>query len=255
MSAAGGTMAITMAGLGSRFAKAGYDRPKYEVDALGRPLFDWSMLSLTAFRDAGWRFAFAIRRETEAEPFIRARCAALGFDAGEILALDGVTDGQATTADLLAATALADAPFAIYNIDTFAAPGAMVPPDTADCAGWVPCFAAPGDGWSFARLDAEGRVVELREKRRISPHATIGLYWFDSASRYRDAYARYYAEPGREEKGERYVAPLYNQLIADGAVVRIAELALDDVGMLGTPEQVEAFIAAPPPAAAALALG
>jgi hypothetical protein len=54
---------------------------------------------------------------------------------------------------------------------------------------------------------------------------------------------------GREEKGERYVAPLYNEMIAAGAVVRIAELALDDVGMLGTPDQVDAFAANPPPSA------
>jgi hypothetical protein len=75
------------------------------------------------------------------------------------------------------------------------------------------------------------------------------LYWFDSAQRYVTTYRTYYSVGGREEKGERYVAPLYNQLIADGVEVRIAELELEDVGMLGTPEQVASFIAAPPPAA------
>jgi hypothetical protein len=247
-----GTVAITMAGLGSRFAKAGYTRPKYEIEALGLPLFDWSMLSLEAFRTRGWRFRFAAR-EPDAEAFIRARCAARGIGDCDVLTLEALTDGQATTALSLARTAPADEPFAIYNIDTFVRPDAMVPPDPASCAGWVPCFPAPGDGWSFARCDENGDVVDLREKVRISDHATVGLYWFDSAARYVDAYLAYHSVPGREEKGERYVAPIYNQLIAEGLTVRIAELRLEDVGMLGTPDQVAGFVSAPPEAAQAVA--
>jgi hypothetical protein len=245
-------MAITMAGMGSRFAKAGHTRPKYEIEALGRPLFDWSMLSLTAFRDAGWTFRFATRASSGAPDYLRARCAALGLEVDTILELDGLTDGQATTALMLAKGAPTDAPFAIYNIDTFVAPGAMVPPDPKDCAGWIPCFAAPGDGWSFARIDADGRVAELREKVRISNHATVGLYWFEAAGRYVEVYRDHFTRPDGMEKGERYVAPMYNRMIEAGETVRIAELAMEDVGMLGTPEQVDDFIAVPPTAAAKL---
>jgi hypothetical protein len=245
-----GTVAITMAGLGSRFVKAGYTRPKYEIEALGLPLFDWSMLSLEAFRTRGWRFRFAAR-EADAEGFIRARCAARGISDCDVLTVAALTDGQATTALFLAEAAPQDEPFAIYNIDTFVRPGAMVPPDPEACAGWVPCFPAPGEGWSFARCDAAGDVVELREKVRISDHATVGLYWFDSAARYVAAYREYYGVEGREEKGERYVAPLYNQLIGEGHRVRIADVALEDVGMLGTPDQVRAFVTKPPAAARA----
>ena len=37
---------ITMAGLGSRFRKVGYNCPKYMIEAKGKTLFDWSMDSL-----------------------------------------------------------------------------------------------------------------------------------------------------------------------------------------------------------------
>jgi len=104
--------------------------------------------------------------------------------------------------------------------------------------------------------DRHGRkVVELREKKRISDHATVGLYWFDSAKRYINAYQAYYSVAGREEKGERYVAPLYNQLIDEGKTVHIDVLKLADVGMLGTPDQVEDFIASPPASARAYVKG
>lgn len=248
-----GTVAVTMAGLGSRFIKAGYTRPKYEIEVLGRPLFDWSMLSLDAFREAGWRFNFASRAEEKARPFLEARCAALGIAMGEVVELDAVTDGQATTAMILARHSAEDAPLAVFNIDTFVAPRAMrpdvIPPDAA---GWVPCFPGPGDGWSFCRCDETGRVLELREKVRISPYATVGLYWFSSAKDYQRLYDRFFADGQGSEKGERYIAPMYNQLIADGGLVAMASLGIDDVGMLGTPEQVEGFRANPPPSVAGL---
>lgn len=244
-----GTVAITMAGLGSRFASAGYARPKYEIEALGIPLFDWSMLSLDAFRQAQWHFCFAVRSGLNAPEFVEKRAAVLGLSVANILSIDDVTDGQATTAHLLAQTAPRDKPFAIYNIDTFVAPGAMIPPQPDACAGWIPCFPAPGDGWSFARTNEQGQVVELREKKRISNNATVGLYWFDTAERYSKAYRDYYSVAGRQEKGERYVAPVYNDLIAKGQRVCISRLKLEDVGMLGTPEQVASFIQKPPPAA------
>ncbi|MCK7616080.1 glycosyltransferase family 2 protein [Roseibium sediminicola] len=245
-----GVVAITMAGLGSRFTKAGYDRPKYEIEALGRPLFDWSMVSLEAYRQAGWSFRFAVRSGLGAPDYLTARCKVLGIEVDGIVELDHLTDGQATTALELIASADAQRPVAVFNIDTYVAPGAMVPPDPATCAGHVPCFPGPGNGWSFARTDADGRVVELREKERISDHATVGLYWFDSVARYRQVYDTYFRTAG-EEKGERYIAPMYNQIIADGDRVSISQLALEDVGMLGTPEQLDSFVASPPPSALA----
>ena len=247
-----GLMAITMAGFGSRFAKAGYTIPKYRIEVLGRPLFDWSMLALTDFFNAGWEFAFAVRAADQSEDFIRERCAALGIPVHHLLSLDAPTDGQSTTAVKLAERTASDREFAIFNIDTFVRRGAITPTAIpASAAGWVPCFPGEGEGWSFVRLDDQGRAVELREKKRISRHATIGFYWFASAGLYRDAYERFFAQGG-EEKGERYVAPLYNQLIAEGRDVRIQELAYDDVGQLGTPDQVENFKTCPPPSAEAL---
>ena len=36
-----------MAGLSSRFTKAGYDRPKWMLPLAGRPLLDWSLLGFS----------------------------------------------------------------------------------------------------------------------------------------------------------------------------------------------------------------
>lgn len=246
MSTIRGTVAITMAGMGSRFTKAGYTKPKYEIEVLGRPLFDWSMDALRAFAKLDWTFTFATRAETKAVPFIRTRTTALGIAMGPVIELDTLTDGQATTALMLAEQSAPHEPFLVFNIDTYVRPGAMRPDQVPKgTAGWVPCFPGPGDGWSFARTDETGRALEFREKVRISPFATVGLYWFISATAYIDLYHRFFVGGG-EEKGERYIAPMYNQLIADGKLVNVSFLDFEEVGMLGTPEQVEGFAANPP---------
>lgn len=247
-----GTIAITMAGRGSRFLKAGYTRPKYEIKVGGRYLFDWSMLGLSAFLAQGWTFQFAARAEEQPMAFLTERCAALGIQMGDVVELDGMTDGQATTARLLAERADPDAPFAVFNIDTFVTPGAMRPDlIPAGASGWVPCFPGVGDGWSFARADENGRILELREKVRISDDATVGFYHFSSAALYLDVYADFFVGGAGEEKGERYIAPMYNYLIERGDLVAIGRIAFDDVGMLGTPEQVDNFRADPPAGARA----
>ncbi|MFA6123466.1 MAG: glycosyltransferase family 2 protein [Sphingomonas sp.] len=250
MARAPGTLAITMAGLGSRFRSAGYACPKYRIDVLGRSLFDWSMLGLAAFRQAGWRFDFAMLATDDAQSFVRHRCTALGIQVGNIIELEGMTDGQATTALMLAQACDAVAPFAVFNIDTFVDPRALTIGDLPkDVDGWLPCFPGPGDAWSFVRTDADGRAVEVREKKRISPYATVGLYWFSSAAMYTTTYDRFFSNGLGVERNERYIAPMYNLMIEEGRNVTISHLTLDQVGMLGTPAQVENFETDPPASA------
>lgn len=238
---------ITMAGFGRRFLDAGYTVPKYRIMAHGRSLFAWSMLSLQSFTQAGARFTFVVRGADHSADFIREEAAALGIAHVSIVELDAPTDGQATTA-MLARDALADrdAEMLIYNIDTFVHPDAL-PVSAVRGDGWIPCFNAPGDAWSFAAADATGRISEVREKKRISPHATVGLYWFSSFNRFSDAYTEHYSDPGNLEKGERYVAPIYNTLIAQGSAVFVHEVPASAVIALGTPADVEAFLHSLPP--------
>jgi hypothetical protein len=242
-----GQVIITMAGFGRRFLDAGYDVPKYRIVAHGRSLFAWSMLSLRSFIEAGWDFTFVVRGADGSEGFIRQEAAALGMARTGIVELDAPTDGQATTA-IRAGEALADpaAPMLIYNIDTFVHPRAL-PAAAVRGDGWIPCFAAQGDHWSFAAADASGRVSEVREKRRISPHATIGLYYFGSFERYAEVYASHYAEGRPVEMNERYVAPMYNTLIERGGQVFVHDVPVADVIPLGVPDEVLRFEAGAAP--------
>jgi hypothetical protein len=213
--------------------------------ANGRSLFAWSMESLRPFIDAGCEFVFIARALPNVRNFLAVESRSLGIRNYRVITIDGVTDGQATTA-MIAARQLNDVtqPVAIYNIDTYVDPHAM-DITAVRGAGWIPCFPGDGDKWSFAAADASGRVSEVREKKRISPHATVGLYWFDSVRRFVGAYDQYYSQPENLEPREKYIAPLYNLLIQDGAPVYIHEIRSDQVCPLGTPEDVQVFESSP----------
>ncbi|MCR5249868.1 MAG: glycosyltransferase family 2 protein [Lachnospiraceae bacterium] len=233
---------ITMGGLGSRFREKGYVLPKYMIEAKGKTLFEWSLISLEGYRDAADRYIFvALRDETQdVEAFIREKCAVLGIADPKVIILEKLTDGQATTATLAEKYWDPEHALLIYNIDTYVEAGEM---NSAELKGdgFIPCFRAEGDHWSFVRLDEEGKVAEIKEKVRISDHCTLGAYYFRSCGLYRKLYDEYYGGGEKGVNGEKYVAPLYDYLLSRGGEIYISDVPADRVHVLGTPEELEAY--------------
>ena len=96
-------------------------------------------------------------------------------------------------------------------------------------------FEANEERWSFSRENNDGWVVEVREKQVISPWASTGTYWFAKGS---DSVrlARACINHDRRASGEFYVAPLYNDLIAEGGKVR--NYVISELFCFGTPEDM-----------------
>ena len=233
---------ITMAGIGSRFKKAGYTVPKYEINVRGRSLFAWSMESLAAFYEPGNDYYFIVRKEDDSADFIEKEWEKInGSSEGvHVIAIDHTTDGQATTAMLAAPFWKKDEPLLIYNIDTYVEAGQMRPEDV-EGDGFIPCFQAPGDHWSFVETDERGDAVKVAEKQRISDNCTVGAYYFASCALYEKIYNSYYSDGANMQKGEKYVAPLYNHMISKGLRVRICLIDRTKVHVLGTPEELDLF--------------
>lgn len=235
------TIVITMAGLGSRFRKAGYQVPKYMIEAHGKTLFEWSMISLEGFYQKENTYIFIVRKEDNARAFIQAKCLEMNLTQIHVIEIDYVTDGQATTAMLGSEYWDKESGLMIYNIDTYVEAGEMENSQIVG-DGFIPCFNAPGEHWSFVKLDESKKAEEVREKVRISDNCTLGAYYFKSCKLYEQLYKEYYSSNENLEKGEKYVAPLYNYLISKGGDVRISIVDFDKVHVLGTPEELQIFI-------------
>ena len=239
-----------MAGESRRFARAGYALPKFQLLMHGAPLFDHAVGGFSAYfcKD---RFLF-VTRDAGAATFAAERCISLGLAHWEIVNLGGTTSGQAETvlAGLEKAGIGDDEAIIIFNIDTFR-PGYLKPDPVADPSytGYLEVFHGDGpeggSAWSYVAEDprAPGTVAAVAEKLPISGLCSTGLYHFRNAGDFRWAYHHPALPRSEAERGERYVAPLYNALIGRGDRIALTVIAPSEIVCCGTPREYEEALA------------
>jgi dTDP-glucose pyrophosphorylase len=108
--------------------------------------------------------------------------------------------------------------------------------------GGILTFKSDHPKWSYARTDDEGRVTEVAEKVVISDQATVGIYYFRHGSDF-VRFAKQMIAKDIRVNGEFYVCPVFNQLIQAGLDVYISEISPGQMHGLGTPEDLETFVA------------
>ena len=234
-----------MAGASSRFINAGYTQKKFMLELFGRPLFD-AVLNGFARHFHTSSFVFVTQSTTDdVKEFVLARCQLLGLPADRIkvINLTTQTSGQAESVaiGLAKAKVALNSAIAIFNIDTirhaFDFPEII---GSAPTAGYLEVFKGAGENWSFVEMGDEGLVRRVTEKQRISDLCSTGLYHFSEAGNFLDAFqstAQIAAE--NLQGGERYVAPLYNNLIAKGLPVRFHCIAREELVFCGIPQEYE----------------
>jgi len=232
---------IPAAGEGSRFAKAGYEKPKPFIDVLGRPMIRHVIDNVTP---SGASVRVLLRREharrCEAE---LATLSGLGLQFTEV---DQLTEGTACTLLLARAAFDNDQPLLVANSDQLV--DFSVDDYVQDCLkrgldGSILVFRDPSRDpkWSFARLNDEGLVTEVAEKKPISDLATVGIYLFRRGSDFVDAAVDMIARNDRVNN-EFYTCPVYNYMIRNGARIGVYEVPANAMSGLGTPPDLEAFL-------------
>lgn len=238
------TILIPMAGLSSRFKKAGFTLPKYMLYIKDKSLFRLSVESFKKYFDSA-RFVFVSQKVFDTPRFIKNEAELMGIKDFSIIELESPTDGQAETVSIGIdrANVPDDESLLIFNIDTFR-PGYHFPEHLKNSNGYLECFVGDGDNWSYAKTEdgnPETRVIETAEKLKISNFCSTGLYWFKNTGDYRYAYTK----NGDKRYGtgkELYVAPLYNFLIAEGNDIRVNVIPRDAIIFCGVPSEYEALL-------------
>lgn len=234
---------LPMAGMSSRFFNAGYTEPKYKLLIEGQPVFDYALRSFEG-RFEKEPFLIVLRSDYDTEAFVRARLKANGIVA-DLVVLDAPTQGQAETVALgLERAKIPEAtPLTIFNIDSFRPGFAMTETEYA-ADGYIETFLGAGNRWSFVapeRPDARaGIATRVIEKERISDLCCTGLYYFRSRRQFQEAYAQELATPSQPLK-ERYIAPIYNQMIQRGASVKFRTIDMENVIFCGVPDEYVAL--------------
>ncbi|BBM87491.1 glycosyltransferase family 2 protein [Candidatus Uabimicrobium amorphum] len=241
---------IPMAGTSSRFRQAGYEKPKYMLQAKNKSLFAHAISSFSNYY-ASEKFLFICRDTYNCENFIRAELNSIGLNATnlKICILNSETSGQAETVaiGLKKTTVATSEPITIFNIDTMR-PNYKFPKEfrQKNVDGYIEVFCGSGHHWSFVKpVDKSasiGKAIYVTEKNRISDFCSTGLYYFKSVAFYLDLYSTIEnVNPTHLQGGERYVAPLYNTAISSGANIYYKLIPKDDVIFFGTPEEYVSF--------------
>jgi dTDP-glucose pyrophosphorylase len=234
---------VPMAGRGSRFAQAGFAVPKPLIPVGGRPMIQWVIENIRPARPH--RFIFlALAEHLTQFPEVRAELRRL-CPGCEIVPVRAVTEGAACTVLLARDFIDSDDPLMIANsdqivdlaIDDYLARG-----DAPGVSGLIMTFWSDHPKWSYCRMRADGTVSEVVEKQVVSNEATVGIYNFRHGADFVRAAESMIAADLRVNN-EFYVAPCYNQLIAEGARIVVAETGREYAGMygLGIPEDLAFF--------------
>lgn len=230
---------ITMAGLSSRFSKAGYTLPKYALELRGITMFEWAILSFKRYF-ACEHFVFVVRPDKFAQCFVEKVVKRIGIRSYDVFCLEKDTRGQAETAYLALKPHCDDFSVIVFNIDTIRY-DYKKPDFLSECDGYLEVFNGEGTHWSFVEPGVGASVVRTTEKERISDLCSDGLYYFKSQLQFRKIFEQAIAA-NEEVKGEFYIAPLYNRLIKEGGVVKYDVIRPGQIDFCGTPDEYEALI-------------
>ena len=223
---------VAMAGAGARFADQGYDLPKPLIPAFGEPMYRHAVHSLPLH--LAERLIFLIRRTPYTTQLRRDIHESFAAFHPIIVEIDHLTRGQAETV-LYARHKLAfHRPVLIHNADSAFEMSSFADfPLSAD--GALVLFRGSGNKWSYAEMDEQGRVTQVREKEAISPFASTGTYYFRSSVQLMDLIQRA-VNADETVNGEYYIGPLYNVMAAQGQPIRGVEA--ERFISFGTPEDL-----------------
>jgi dTDP-glucose pyrophosphorylase len=227
---------IPMAGAGIRFEQAGYTFPKPLIDIGGKPMIQVVVGNINV--DAHHIF---ICQKSHYEKYNLEHVLQLISPRCSIIQIDHITEGACCTTLLAKDIINNDEPLLIANSDQFVEWDSnefLYSCNTDNIDGGILSFYSVHPKWSYAKTDENGFVTEVAEKKPISEHATVGIYFWKKGSDY-VKYAEQMISKNVRVNNEFYVCPVFNEAIADGKKFKL--FAVEKMFGLGTPEDLKVF--------------
>jgi UDP-N-acetylglucosamine diphosphorylase / glucose-1-phosphate thymidylyltransferase / UDP-N-acetylgalactosamine diphosphorylase / glucosamine-1-phosphate N-acetyltransferase / galactosamine-1-phosphate N-acetyltransferase len=230
---------MPMAGRGSRFNGSEYDRPKPLIEVNGRPMF---VNALESIRNLAFSKLVIITLQEHEEHFGVTKYLKdfVSYETA-LIQLEAVTEGQLST--VLAAKPYIDTQEDVLIVSSDTIIDSDLHLDIlhkpVSSRGLISVANMPGESWSFAKTDKEGRVVQVAEKVKISDHASTGMYYFSHGADL-ITFGEEIIRNNERTKGEFYVIPVYQKMIDNGMDVGITQAhAMWD---MGTPDALNEYL-------------
>jgi len=225
---------IPMAGLGSRFVEKGYSLPKPLIKIFGKPMIQSVIDSL----DIDGNYIFVVQKDHRVKYHLDDVLDEM-VPGCSIVEIDGLTDGAARTTLFAKDLINNDTPLVIANSDqvivwhSFEFTKALTTSD-----GVLALFKAEDPKWSYSKIN-NALISQVAEKKVVSNNANVGIYGWSKGSDY-VKYAEQMIDKNIRTNNEFYVAPVYNEAIADGK--RFVPYFVEEMHGVGTPEDMNDYI-------------
>lgn len=233
---------IPMAGAGSRFAKEGYEKPKPFIDVAGKPMIV-RVLENLSYPDA--RYILIARKEHMEKEKELVKQIEKEFNA-IFIPIDKLTEGTACTVLYARKYINNEEPLLIANSDQIV--DINISDFIDDCKNrnldgsiltFIDEYKDPK--WSFAKLNENNLVIEVKEKVVISEYATVGIYLYSKGKDFINSAIDMIIENDRVNN-EFYTCPTYNYAIKEEAKIGIYNIEFTQMHGIGTPDDLNAFL-------------
>lgn len=228
---------IPMAGAGSRFEQAGYVFPKPLIEIHGQPMIKIVVDNLNI--DAHYIF---IVQKSHYEKYNLQYLLNMIAPNCTIIPIDAITEGAACTVLLAKDYINNDDQLLLANSDQFVEWNSydfMYNATNTINDGSILTFKSVHPKWSYVKVDSNGYVTDVAEKKPISDIATVGIYHWKKGVDF-VKYAESMIQKNIRVNNEFYVCPVYNEGISDNQ--KYKTFHIENMWGLGTPDDLNYFL-------------
>lgn len=206
---------ICAAGSGTRFKDFGIDTPKPLIKIHKKTFLEKSIESLDIF--PGDKLILIAQKKHNLSKLVKQIRNESPWIKIKLIEITKKTKGQLDTFLYAEKELRKSASTVIWNCDTyFKSHNLNRLLRSKEFDGVVPCGKLPGNRWSFFKINKNNIVIDVKEKKRIAPWCSIGLYHFNDPEYLVKVTKKVLKNKAPKKLNEYYVSSLYPHMIKDG---------------------------------------
>jgi len=231
---------IPMSGLGSRFLKEGFRKPKPLIKVISKTLIQHTIESLNIYG----KIIF-ITRDFGKIYNEELTCHLKSIAPGSVeIKIKNPTRGSVETSLYAKDLINNDEELIITNCDQILewnAANFLDASRSANACGSILTYSSNNSKNSFASIDKQNNVIKIVEKKVISNHALVGLHYWKSGLDFVNSAEKLLKDFESQGKPECYISETYNYLIKEGKNIIALPVSPGNYISLGTPYDISVY--------------
>ncbi len=231
---------IPLAGSNQFFSEAEYPFPKPLIEINDKTMIEQVINNFDSIKKEK-QFIFIINYDDCKKYHLDNVLNLLTDHRCQLIKIDGETKGAACSAMLAIEHINNEIPLIIANADQlFDENMDDIISTFKEVDGGVIAFDSVHPRWSYARLDEDGYIVEMAEKRPLSKHAVAGFYYFKKGSDFIES-AKQMIRKDASVNGLYYVAPTFNEMVLNNKKLIIKKIKNSTYHTFYTPRKIQEY--------------